>query len=346
MHSRVLGENTEKVREKIELEEMDGDQLISTKGKRSGEKDELFSRSVIAVAHSSSSSEVIHGHILAQGVNCLKINPLGGLLHLITFATMEDKEAMVESQWLLNWFMEIKQVNKSSAAIWRQTTLVIYGVPISAWNYGNFFDIGNIYGRVLSVDYARMDCAKVRIITDCFFLINNPIILDLEDGKFKIFVSEESSIDVNHQKIKVDHDSPQKNDHKDEHDDSSQSDGELQITKSPTVRNSPMHVEELEKSAFDLGEDDNNCLFNDPLGTPNKTAQIFINPLEHQSTQFLTEDPPLPNGTYQCGLSHQTEPGLTSLENIQIFSPPSKAFIPSKLNLEMDTNLNLNLSPL
>lgn len=38
--------------------------------------------------------------IVAEGVDCLKIKPMGGILHLITFDSMEDKKAMVESKWL------------------------------------------------------------------------------------------------------------------------------------------------------------------------------------------------------------------------------------------------------
>ena len=353
MHSRVLGENTEKVRDETVLAEMEGEQIISIQGKRDGANDELFSRSVIAVAHSSSSSEIIHGHILAEGVNCLKISPLGGLLHLITFETMEDKEAIVESQWLLNWFMEIRQVNKSSKAIWRQSTIVIYGVPLSAWNYDNFFNIGSIYGRVLSVDYARLDYATVKIITDCFFLINNPIILDLEGGKFKIFVNEENTKETDHQNYKVNNGSPKRDDQKDGHvvssqeddDDEDDEDDEMQIIESPTARPFPCLEEELKKTAVDLGDDDNKCLFKGSLGTPEKIIQVPIIPLKLQSPHIPSSEQQLANGPDPSGLSPLLKESLTSLENIQLLSPPSKTFIPSKLNLEMDSNPNLNFSP-
>lgn len=339
MHSRVLGENTEKIREQVRLEEMDGEQIISIQGRRSGENDELFKRSAIAVAHSSSSSEIIHGHILAEGVNCLKIKPLGGLLHLIIFDTIEDKEEMVRSQWLLNWFMEIRPVNKSSAAIWRQTHLVIYGVPLSAWNYENFFNIGNIYGRVISVEYARMDCAIVTVITDCFFLINNPVILNVEGELFKIFVSEKGSVEVNPEHNSKGHHKTTEEDDPKEEDESPQTD-EME---SPIVRPSPMHEEEMEKSAVDLGRDDNNYLFNDSMGTPNKTAQKNLSIHQSPFTPFSQKD--TTNELSKTGPSPLSDPPLPSLENLQIFSPPPKTFTPSKLNLERDMNLNLDLSP-
>lgn len=164
--SKVLGEKTERVREQIASVDFEGEQHILLQGKRSMENEELFTRSVLGVANSSSSSKIIHGHILAEGVTCLRVKPLGGMLHLITFGSVEDKEAIIESQWLIKWFDDICNVNKSCAAIWRKTWINIYGMLLAAWCYDNFFKIGNIYGRVVSVEYSRMDCAKVMIIAD------------------------------------------------------------------------------------------------------------------------------------------------------------------------------------
>ena len=384
MSSRVLGEETEKLREKIELDEMDGDQILSIKGSRNGENDELFARSVIAVANSSSSSETIHSHILAEGVNCLKIKPLGGVLHLITFETKEDKESIIESNWLLRWFMEIRNVNRSCAARWRQTWVTIYGVPLSAWNYENFFNIGNVYGRVLSVNYSRMDYAKVLIITDCFFLINNPLILDINGDKFKIFVMEESSMgshvtNVTNEMGKV-HNSEKdkqeihaKNNQEDLIEASEevlQSDEELQVLGRSSGRPIPNQEEESERSPVDLGRDDNDYPFNDTLGTPNKPAhQHFPLSFSKLSTIPPTSKPSpkktlllgpnkgkesqiSPNGSHSIddfsatvGPLNQSQSPLPSLEKIQLIVSPPKSTIPSKLNLDQANNLNLHLSP-
>lgn len=47
-------------------------------------------------------------HILAEGVSCMSIKPVGGMLHLISFDSLEDKKAMLERHWLENWFVELK----------------------------------------------------------------------------------------------------------------------------------------------------------------------------------------------------------------------------------------------
>ena len=198
MSSKVLGEATDRVREKMEIGEIEGDQYLWIKGKKNPEIEELLKRSVIVVANSPSSSSVILDHILAEGVYNVKIRPLGGLLHLLSFDNIEDKRAMVDCQWLQRWFMEIREVSDSNAAIWRETWISIYGVPLSAWAYDNFFEIGSIYGKVQSVDYSRMDYARVLIITDCLFHINNPILFSVEGKNFKIFVTENNGIPMNH----------------------------------------------------------------------------------------------------------------------------------------------------
>lgn len=121
---------------------------------------------------------------------------MGGMLHLMEFESQEDKEAIIESQWLLRWFLEVRNINDSCAPLWRETTVTIFGVPLAAWCYESFHKIGCIYGRVTSVDYSRYDYAKISLITDCLFKINNVLLFDNEDKRFRIFVSEDN-INVN-----------------------------------------------------------------------------------------------------------------------------------------------------
>lgn len=133
MSSRVLREDTEQVREEITIAEFDGDQILKIKGKRNEENRELLERSVIGVATLFSSSEVILDHIISEGFLCLNIKPLGGMLHLTTFVSLEEKRAIIDSKWLLQWFQALlREVNKSTATLWRETWLTIYGVPLIA----------------------------------------------------------------------------------------------------------------------------------------------------------------------------------------------------------------------
>lgn len=58
-----------------------------------------------------------------------------------------------------------------------------------------FSKIGSIYRKVLSVDYTRMDYARVLVITDYFLKINNPILFSIGEKTFKIFATEELGLD-------------------------------------------------------------------------------------------------------------------------------------------------------
>lgn len=122
--------------------ELDDEPMILIKGSRSKDYEELFSRSVIATTSSSLSFNQILDHILAEGVTCLTIKPIGGMLHLITFASFEDKKEIWKSKRLDRWFIDIRNVNNVCATHWKETWVKIYGVPLTGWGYKNFYDIG------------------------------------------------------------------------------------------------------------------------------------------------------------------------------------------------------------
>ena len=189
--SRILGEDTEKVRDELYICTFEEEEFITIKGSKNSDMDELLNRSVIATAQSSLSSNCILDHILTEGVTCLSIKPMGGLLHLVTFETIEDKNAMIESEWLSRWFMDIRNVNSMSSSKWRESHLKIYGMPLHGWGYENFYNVGCIFGRVTSVDYSSFEYAKITVITDCLFSINCKLVIEVEDKSHKICVSED-----------------------------------------------------------------------------------------------------------------------------------------------------------
>ena len=189
--SKILGEDTMEARENVSAEEIEEEFSLIVEGIHKNDNEELFKRSVFAVAISSQSSSEILDSILSEGVNSMVIKPMGGLLHLLTFDSIEEKIAMVESGWLEKWFMMIRDINNAIAAQWRQTSLKIHGVPITAWNYENFHKLSSVFGRVISIDYSNFDCAKVLLISDCLFRINCKMYLKMDEGKYPIFVFEE-----------------------------------------------------------------------------------------------------------------------------------------------------------
>lgn len=190
MSSRVLGEMTEKIRDSLGEIDVDSDYAAAIEGKKCEGIVEMLQRSAIAIASSSQSSESILNHILSEGVNCLKIKSMGGMQHLLIFDTFEDKKCMMESEWLLQWFMKITNVNDQSASLWRETWISIYGVPLIAWCYENFFNVGSLLGRVISVNYNEYNCANVCIFTDCLFDINCKLSMKIGEKEYEIFVSE------------------------------------------------------------------------------------------------------------------------------------------------------------
>lgn len=191
MSSRILGEEVESTLDDLIVKKINGEETIVIKGVKCKENEELFNRSSIAFAHVSQSSNQILEHILKEGFLNLTIKPMGGLLHLITFDTLEDKKAMIESKWLDRWFMEVRDINPECGSRWKETWIRIYGVPLSGWGYDNFFKIGCIFGRVQSVEYSSFEYARVLLITDCLFNINCQMMIELEGKHSKVFVSEE-----------------------------------------------------------------------------------------------------------------------------------------------------------
>lgn len=152
----------------------------------------MLRRSAIAIPESLSSSEAIMAHILSKGVNCLSIKSMGGMQHLIIFDTLEDKKSMLESKCLERWFIAIRNVNSNNASLWREAWINIYDHPLIAWGYDNFYNVGCVFGRVISVNYENYDRAKIMVYTDFMFDINSKITVEI-DGKIYCFFLRKAS---------------------------------------------------------------------------------------------------------------------------------------------------------
>lgn len=78
-----------------------------------------------------------------------------------------------------------------SASLSRKTHLKIFGVPLRGWGYDNFYNIGNVFRRVMSVDYSIFNHGKVTVLTDCLFSINHKMALEIENKFHKITIFED-----------------------------------------------------------------------------------------------------------------------------------------------------------
>lgn len=77
--------------------------------------------------------------------------------------------------------MNVKKNDETTATEWKRTWINVYGVPLMGWDYNNFYKIGCIFGRVLSIDHSNFDRVKILIITDCLFKINCEMIIAIEN---------------------------------------------------------------------------------------------------------------------------------------------------------------------
>ena len=190
MSSRLLGEDTERIRKALGEIDIDSEYAAAIKGYRCEENQEWLERSAIAITSSLQSAESIQDHIMSEGVNCLTVNSMGGMQHLLIFNTIEDKHSIMESKWLERWFLTIRDVDHNSKALWRETWIYIHGVPLIAWSYENFYNIGCIFGRVISVHYKQFDCAMIKLCTDCMFDINGKISMEVDERIYSVAISE------------------------------------------------------------------------------------------------------------------------------------------------------------
>lgn len=201
MSSRALGEDTEKTRDELTVSVIDDEELITIKGARCYDHEDTLKRSVLATSPSSLTSSQILDHVLAEGVTCLHIKPMGGMLHLITFDSIEGNDAILQSKWLDRWFADLCNINDVCASRWRKTQLKVYGVPLRGWGYENFYNIGCMFGRVLSVHHLEFDFATIQVLTDCLFLINCKMAMEFLGKQYKICISEDYSYHQNEARI-------------------------------------------------------------------------------------------------------------------------------------------------
>lgn len=60
-----------------------------------------------------------------------------------------------------------------------------------AWSYENFYNIGCIFGRAISIDHSRFDHTNILVFTDCQFKINAKLALEMNEREYKVFTIED-----------------------------------------------------------------------------------------------------------------------------------------------------------
>lgn len=133
-----------------------------------------------------------------EGMSGIKVRSLGGFEHLLTF---EDGELMDLycnecKDSLERWYSEIKPWNENIEFKWRETWITCFGIPINAWSFDNFIELGSVGGNVISINaeaskQERFDKCRIHIITDCMFKINDRIIFEVDEKQHVVLVCEE-----------------------------------------------------------------------------------------------------------------------------------------------------------
>lgn len=72
-------------------------------------------------------------------------------------------------------------------------------MPLHAWCYENFLNIGCIWGQVLAIEEVAVECqsyekCRLNIITDCHYSLNEKVILEVDGQSFMLRIIEEEGI--------------------------------------------------------------------------------------------------------------------------------------------------------
>lgn len=160
-------------------------------------------RSIVARLHAHRDVESIREAFIAEGVWNIHIIEMGGNLVLLTFPSPHDMNCMLEGgdlSWLFNWFVDAKpwapnHKVESSRVVW----LNCYGIPVNLWNAETFFNIGKLWGEIITLNEATskktsFSVGKIKISTNAFEVINQSINLEHNGLVYPIRVVEEQVV--------------------------------------------------------------------------------------------------------------------------------------------------------
>lgn len=164
---------------------------------------EWLERSIVARLHAHRDVDSISEAFRADGVFNVHIRDMGGNMVLLTFPSSHDMNCMLEGgelSWLSNWFVDVKPWKPNikmeySRVVW----LNCYGIPINLWNANTFFNIGKLWGEIITLDEATskktsFSVGKVKIYTNAFEVINQSIDLEHDGMIYPIKVVEEQVV--------------------------------------------------------------------------------------------------------------------------------------------------------
>ncbi|MED6201717.1 hypothetical protein PIB30_097870 [Stylosanthes scabra] len=130
-----------------------------------------------------------------KGPGRIECRDIGPFRCLITFDTVEIKEAEVENELLLSLFDEVKPHWEIFWSLSRRIWIEIMGLPIGLWSSENYNKIVKLSGKIVRIDDRTEESKSfttARILLDCFQWerIHEWITLRIDGREFEVFVKE------------------------------------------------------------------------------------------------------------------------------------------------------------
>ncbi|KAF7145661.1 hypothetical protein RHSIM_Rhsim04G0141400 [Rhododendron simsii] len=124
------------------------------------------------------------------------IRAMGGRSVLITFASSEIRDDIIQTKVMQRWFVSVSPWKNEAASLERFVWLSCSGMPLNAWNDKNFKLIGELWGQYIQADDKTLRdeyFAKGRILISTFEAskIDSWIMLDVDNMLYRVHVEED-----------------------------------------------------------------------------------------------------------------------------------------------------------
>lgn len=138
-------------------------------------------------------------HVFKEEGNIkVQIKAIGGRFVIITFSDLACRDSIIKEKWVSNWFEEIKPWKGEQALEERFVWLACFGMPLNAWSYSTFKEIGEKWGQFLKTDEDTLNessyvKARILIATNQIHKLEGYVDLIVDGVKYSVRVIEEDS---------------------------------------------------------------------------------------------------------------------------------------------------------
>ncbi|GKV25988.1 hypothetical protein SLEP1_g35355 [Rubroshorea leprosula] len=154
----------------------------------------------VGVARSVEIIPTLQEKFFMEGYFSCKVRAMGGRLVLLEGGDKEEIKDLVEqaSQWLGQWFSEVKPWKSSMVSRERFVWLRCQGVLTHAWRPDFFASIGVVWGKFITLDDStslkkRLDIGRLLISTTAMEFISKVLNVKVNGEPFIIKVMEEEA---------------------------------------------------------------------------------------------------------------------------------------------------------